>query len=105
MTLRPSETFCKPVSQTYRITLERDRDGGSRRSSGSRGVRPTGGRSFGRGWAETSEYGDVTGNAAQKGKKICNSDEVATDSVKGRSGLLDCVRLGPVLCTFCWRAT
>jgi hypothetical protein len=44
-----AETFCKPVSQTYRITLERDRDGGSRRSSGSRGFRPTGGRSFGGG--------------------------------------------------------
>jgi hypothetical protein len=44
-----AETFCKPVSQTYRITLERDRDGGSRRSSGSRGFRPSGGRSFGGG--------------------------------------------------------
>lgn len=41
-----AETFCKPVSQTYRITLEHDRDGGSRRSTGSRGFRPTGGRSF-----------------------------------------------------------
>ncbi|MCP4175329.1 MAG: hypothetical protein GY758_31665 [Fuerstiella sp.] len=42
-----AETFCKPVSQTYRITLERDRDGGSRRSSDGRGFRPIGGRSFG----------------------------------------------------------
>ena len=28
-----AETFCKPVKQRYRITLERDRDGGSRRST------------------------------------------------------------------------
>lgn len=28
-----AETFCKPVTQGYRITLVRDRDGGSRRSS------------------------------------------------------------------------
>ena len=41
-----AETFCKPVSQTYRITLERDRDGGSRRSSRGRGGRQPG--SFGR---------------------------------------------------------
>ncbi|HIE99362.1 MAG: hypothetical protein ABGZ23_04605 [Fuerstiella sp.] len=44
-----AETFCKPVSQTYRITLERDRDGGSRRTSGRRGPRPPGGGSFGGG--------------------------------------------------------
>jgi len=31
-----AETFCKPVSQHYLISLERDRDGGSRRSSGRR---------------------------------------------------------------------
>lgn len=30
-------TFCKRVEQEYLITLERDRDGGSRRSSGGRG--------------------------------------------------------------------
>ena len=44
-----AETFCKPVSQTYRITLERDLDGGSRRTAGSRGGRSPGGRSFGGG--------------------------------------------------------
>ncbi|MEO2015772.1 MAG: hypothetical protein ABGZ53_15530 [Fuerstiella sp.] len=42
-----AETFCKPVSQTYRITLERDRDGGSRRTAGSRGGRLPGGGAFG----------------------------------------------------------
>ena len=31
-----AETFCKPVTQQYLVTLERDRDGGSRRSSGRR---------------------------------------------------------------------
>ena len=31
-----AETFCKPMTQKYRVTLNRDRDGGSRRSSGSR---------------------------------------------------------------------
>lgn len=36
-----AETFCKPVTQTYRITLERDRDGGARRQPSRRGaVRP-----------------------------------------------------------------
>ncbi|MCP4783788.1 MAG: hypothetical protein GY903_19715 [Fuerstiella sp.] len=44
-----AETFCKPVSQTYRVTLERDRDGGSRRTAGSRGGRPPGGGAFGGG--------------------------------------------------------
>lgn len=34
-------TFCKRIEQEYLITLERDRDGGSRRSSGGRG-RPQG---------------------------------------------------------------
>ncbi|MFV2066463.1 MAG: hypothetical protein ACC645_05745 [Pirellulales bacterium] len=29
-----AETFCKPVTQRYEILLERDRDGGSRRTSG-----------------------------------------------------------------------
>jgi hypothetical protein len=29
-----AETFCKPVTQTYAISLQRDRDGGSRRSAG-----------------------------------------------------------------------
>ncbi len=29
-----AETFCKPVTQHYLVTLERDRDGGSRRSGG-----------------------------------------------------------------------
>lgn len=40
-----AETFCKPVKQEYRLTLTRDRDGGSRRSAGSRGdrSRPSGG--------------------------------------------------------------
>ena len=32
-----AETFCKPVSQSYRVSLNRDRDGGSRRSAGGRG--------------------------------------------------------------------
>ena len=32
-----AETFCKPVTQQYLITLRPDRDGGSRRSSRSRG--------------------------------------------------------------------
>lgn len=31
-----AETFCRPVTQTYRVVLERDRDGGSRRSAGNR---------------------------------------------------------------------
>ncbi|MCA9059338.1 MAG: hypothetical protein KDA85_12600 [Planctomycetaceae bacterium] len=31
-----AQTFCKPVSQTYVITLQRDRDGGSRRPGGFR---------------------------------------------------------------------
>jgi Ca2+-binding EF-hand superfamily protein len=31
-----AETFCKPVTQHYLISLERDRDGGSRRGSGRR---------------------------------------------------------------------
>ncbi len=31
-----AETFCKPVTQEYMITFERDRDGGSRRSPGGR---------------------------------------------------------------------
>jgi Ca2+-binding EF-hand superfamily protein len=35
-----AETFCKPVTQHYLVTLQRDRDGGSRRSSGGR---PSGG--------------------------------------------------------------
>ena len=35
-----AETFCKPVSQTYQVVIERDRDGGSRRNSSSRGRRP-----------------------------------------------------------------
>jgi len=48
-----AETFCKPVSQTYRVTLERDRDGGSRRTAGSRGSRPPDGRSFGAGSPES----------------------------------------------------
>ena len=34
-----AETFCKPITQHYLITLQRDRDGGSRRSGG----RPSGG--------------------------------------------------------------
>jgi hypothetical protein len=42
-----AETFCKPVTQQYIITLERDRDGGSRRSPGGRAAtgtqRPGGG--------------------------------------------------------------
>lgn len=29
-----AETFCMPVSQTYQVMLQRDRDGGSRRGSG-----------------------------------------------------------------------
>lgn len=32
-----AETFCKAVTQRYEVVLERDRDGGSRRSSGGRG--------------------------------------------------------------------
>lgn len=36
-----AETFCKPMTQQYEVTLERDRDGGSRRSSQGRG-RPQG---------------------------------------------------------------
>lgn len=41
-----AETFCKPVKQKYRLTLTRDKDGGSRRSAGSRGGRVgSGGRS------------------------------------------------------------
>ena len=48
-----AETFCKPVSQTYRITLERDRDGGSRRSAGSRGSRPSGPGGFAGGRPES----------------------------------------------------
>ena len=35
-------TFCKPVTQVYEVTLTRDRDGGSRRSFGSRGPRGPG---------------------------------------------------------------
>jgi len=31
-----AETFCIPVEQKYEVSLERDRDGGSRRESGSR---------------------------------------------------------------------
>ena len=31
-----AETFCKPVTQQYLVSLERDRDGGSRRSSDRR---------------------------------------------------------------------
>ena len=41
-----SETFCRPVTQQYRVILDRDRDGGSRRQTGSRnrgrGRRPAG---------------------------------------------------------------
>lgn len=33
------ETFCKSVTQEYEVTLERDRDGGSRRTGGARGGR------------------------------------------------------------------
>lgn len=41
-----AETFCKPVTQQYRIILQRDKDGGSRRSTGNRTrERPTGSRS------------------------------------------------------------
>lgn len=39
-----AETFCKPVSQEYVVSLVRDADGGSRRTTGSRrsrGRRPT----------------------------------------------------------------
>jgi hypothetical protein len=41
-----AETFCVPVTQTYWVLLERDRDGGSRRSAGDRRgpARPAGGR-------------------------------------------------------------
>ncbi|QDT13844.1 EF-hand domain-containing protein [Planctomycetes bacterium K23_9] len=38
-----AETFCKPVTQTYIVTAERDQDGGSRRSGGA--GRSRGGRS------------------------------------------------------------
>ena len=38
-----AETFCKPVTQHYQVVLERDRDGGSRRSFGGRGGRFAGG--------------------------------------------------------------
>lgn len=31
-----AETFCKPVTQSYRVVLQRDPDGGSRRSPGNR---------------------------------------------------------------------
>ncbi len=37
-----AETFCVPVTQQYRVSFERDRDGGSRRASGgNRGVART----------------------------------------------------------------
>ena len=35
-----AETFCKPVKQQYKVTLTRDQDGGSRRTSKSRGGSP-----------------------------------------------------------------
>ena len=34
-----AETFCKPVSQEYVVSLVRDADGGSRRATGNRGSR------------------------------------------------------------------
>ncbi|MDA1230049.1 MAG: hypothetical protein O2856_04680 [Planctomycetota bacterium] len=37
-----AQTFCKPVTQTYIITLERDRDGGARRSTTDRSGRQSG---------------------------------------------------------------
>lgn len=38
-----AETFCIPVTQTYEVTLQRDRDGGNRRSSSGRGRPQTAG--------------------------------------------------------------
>lgn len=46
-----AETFCKPVTQRYHIVLERDKDGGSRRSASGRagGGRSRGGARPGQG--------------------------------------------------------
>lgn len=61
-----AETFCKPVTQRYLIVLERDKDGGSRRSTTGRGGagRSRGGFSPGQGGP-----GSRTGQGSRRGQR------------------------------------
>ena len=64
-----AETFCRPVTQHYLISLERDRDGGSRRAFGSRGRQFAGGGpgGFGPGRGGPGRGGPGQGGPGQVG--------------------------------------
>ena len=85
-----AETFCKPVTQTYAISLQRDRDGGSRRGGGSgRGI-PGGRPGFGPpGSGPPAGFGPPSGNRTARNPNLKAAIALIREHDANKDGKLD----------------
>jgi len=80
-----AETFCKPVTQHYLVTLQRDRDGGSRRGGG-RSPRGFAGRPIG---GARASYASSDENTASRSKNLKAAVGIFHEHDANEDGKLD----------------